>query len=256
MYTLFDDNKTFVLGHRGFSEQYPENTMLSFEKCAEDERVDGIELDVHICKSGELVVAHDSNLTRVASIDCCIENMTWNELKDIDVGSFKGSEFSFCRMPLLTEVFERFGNRFIYDIEIKATKRGRYKKLCKQLWAAISDFSLEEKVMVSSFNPFALRFFNKVCVMSIPTGDIYNVSQEVPKFLQKGKGHIISHSSFSKPEHVQVNEGFLSNLNMDVITWSVNKAGDAKRLLMLSGVKGLIGNNPIILAEIREKLKK
>ena len=46
-----------VFAHRGASGDYPENTMLAFSK-ALSIGVDGIELDVHKSKDGQLVVIH------------------------------------------------------------------------------------------------------------------------------------------------------------------------------------------------------
>ena len=50
-------------GHRGFSGKYPENTMLAFKKAVEA-GADGIELDVHFSKDGELVIIHDEKIDR------------------------------------------------------------------------------------------------------------------------------------------------------------------------------------------------
>lgn len=47
-----------LFGHRGYSDQYPENTMLAFEKAIES-GFDGIETDVHKTKDGVLVLCHD-----------------------------------------------------------------------------------------------------------------------------------------------------------------------------------------------------
>lgn len=253
MYTLFDDLKGFlVLGHRGYSEKYPENTMMSFDACAENEMIDGIELDVHLCKSGEIVVAHDGNLKRCAGIDRFIEDMTWDELKDIDVGSFKASEFSSARMPLLEELFEKYGARFCYDIELKVEKGRKYKKLCRKVWDMICDYNLQERVMVSSFHPFALRYFNHYCVMSIPTADIFSKDPVVPKYLQTGKGHLISKSSYLKPDFTQITQEYIDTHKLPVIAWTVNDIPEARRLASLKGVIGLIGNNPEILASIKK----
>lgn len=255
LYSLFDNHKTFVLGHRGYSEKFPENTMESFAACASDKRIDGIELDVHLCKSGEVVVAHDGNLKRTAGIDRYIEDMDWEELSTIDVGSFKSGEFSSCRMPLLKDLFESFGNRFAYDIELKVEKGRKYKKLCKYVWDLICTYNLEENVMVSSFNPKALRYFNKICMMSVPTADIYCEDSNIPYILRHGWGHHISQSSYSKPSFEQVNEEFVKKLNLEVIAWTVNSPEVAEKLLKTPGCKGLIGNNPVLLADIREKIK-
>ena len=49
--------------HRGFSGEYPENTMLAFRKAYET-GCEGIELDVHLSKDGHLVVIHDEQVDR------------------------------------------------------------------------------------------------------------------------------------------------------------------------------------------------
>ena len=50
--------------HRGYSAKYPENTKLAFQKAIDTLGCDGIELDVHETKDGELVVIHDATLDR------------------------------------------------------------------------------------------------------------------------------------------------------------------------------------------------
>ena len=49
---------TLIFAHRGYSEKYPENSMIAFEKALEA-GADGIELDVHLSKDQEVVVIHD-----------------------------------------------------------------------------------------------------------------------------------------------------------------------------------------------------
>ena len=75
--------KVLVFGHRGFSQDYPENTMISFSKAAENPLVDAVELDVHLCKTGEVVISHDFSLKRTAGIDREIEDLTLEELTTI-----------------------------------------------------------------------------------------------------------------------------------------------------------------------------
>ena len=253
IYSLFEQNPFFILGHRGYSEKYPENTMASFEACAKDKRINGIELDVHLCKSGEVVIAHDGNLKRTAGIDKYIEDMTWDELQNIDVGSFKDKAFANERMPLLRDVFEKFGSRFVYDIELKVETGRKYKKLCNLVWELITSNGLEENVMVSSFNPKALGYFNKVCMMSVPTADIYDDIPSLPGFLRHGWGHHISRSSFSKPGCNLFKGDYKPEKGREMITWTVNSAQEARFLLKIDGIKGFIGNNPVLLADILEE---
>ena len=64
-----------ILAHRGWSGKYPENTMLAFRK-AHEIGADGIELDVHLSKDGEVMVIHDESLSRTAGIGCLVSEKT------------------------------------------------------------------------------------------------------------------------------------------------------------------------------------
>lgn len=57
------EGRPLIIGHRGASGHVPENTLASFAKALEF-KVDAIELDVHLLKSGELIVIHDKTLDR------------------------------------------------------------------------------------------------------------------------------------------------------------------------------------------------
>ena len=242
IHTLLDNDRFFIFGHRGTSELFPENTMASFADSASDARVDGIELDVQFTRDGKVVIAHDFDLRRTAGIDRLITDMTWDELSRIDVGSFKGPEFSDQRIPLLEDLFTTFGSRFIYDIELKVRAHGASKKLCLAVWSLIRKYGLEENVMVSSFNPIALRRFNKASWYSVPSGDIFE------KF--KPLYHFVSGADYLKPEMTQMDEKLLEKTGLPAVVWTVNTAEDALRLSKIRGVRGLIGNNPHLLADV------
>lgn len=250
------EGKMLVFGHRGYSQLYPENTMVSFDNCARHPQVDGVELDVHLCKSGEVVVAHDFSLKRTAGIDREIEEFTWDELRGIDVGSFKGSEFSCARIPLLEELLGTYGGRFVYDIELKVKAGKVNPRLCRRTLDVIKRCGVEKNVLVSSFNPFALRRFGLVCGRRIPRADIFCHANDVPRVLWDGAGHIVSRSSFLKPEYKQVDSSYLDSVHgLPVVCWTVNSAEDAHRLAALNEgergmrVYGLIGNDPCLLAD-------
>lgn len=96
----------------------PENTLAAFAR-AWDEGADGIELDVHLSRDGEVVVHHDADLRRTAGLDGRLAEMSWAELKSLDVGSWKDPLWSSQRIPALDEVLKQTpGDRTIL-IEIK-----------------------------------------------------------------------------------------------------------------------------------------
>ena len=257
---LESKRKVLVFGHRGMSEFYPENTMISFSHCASNPKIDAVELDVHVCRSGEVVVAHDFSLKRTAGLDIEIEDLTFDEIKGIDVGSFKGSQFSDARIPLLSELFSSFGDRFIYDVELKV-KAGRINtELSRKVVDIIKQYSLEDRVLVSSFNPVALRAFRRTCRgyahgLEMPIADIFDRSANVPKPLRNGAGHLISGSTYLKPSVEQLDKDFLlSHARLPIMTWTVNTASEARRIMALNSDKmrvfGLIGNDPDMLCDV------
>ncbi len=262
METLFSElaskRKVLVFGHRGMSQYYPENTMLSFAKCAEHPLIDAVELDVHQCKSGEVVIAHDFSLKRTAGIDREIETFTLDELKDIDVGSFKGEGFSDCRVPQLRELFSTFGDRFIYDVEIKAKANDSAKELCRKTFEIVREFHLEKNVVVSSFNPAALRNFRNISYnegVHLPMADIFAHSEHIMKILWDGAGHLISRSTYQKPSCEQIDEEYLrKHGKLPIITWTVNTPEEVRRLLAFNKdemrIFGLIGNDPKMISEL------
>ena len=71
---------TKIFAHRGASAYAPENTMEAFELAAK-QGADGIELDVHVTKDGEVVVTHDEKIDRVSNGRGFIKDMTLRELK-------------------------------------------------------------------------------------------------------------------------------------------------------------------------------
>lgn len=252
MRTLFPSiPRPLLFGHRGFSELAPENTMKAFELCME-KGIGGIELDVHLCKSGELVVIHDHNLQRLAGIDAQVEDLTLEELLSLDVGSHKDASFTGERIPTLEEVFTAFGSSFYYDIELKV---GGIKDthIARKTWQIIRALRLEEHVLVSSFNPFAIRYFNQASEHRIPTAVIYCESQEVPKVLQHGWGRHIAQATVLKPEKELVTEKSMRKFSVKkgypVLSWTVDDRASGIRLLQL-GVDGLITNNPGLFTDL------
>ncbi len=75
-----------LIGHRGSKNELPENTLLGF-KHAIELGLDGIELDVHCTKDGELVVIHDPTLNRTTNGDGLVNDFTLSELRSLDAGS-------------------------------------------------------------------------------------------------------------------------------------------------------------------------
>ncbi|MBG0764701.1 MAG: glycerophosphodiester phosphodiesterase, partial [Tissierellales bacterium] len=114
---------TMIFGHRGLSSMYPENTMAAF-KGAYDEGMDGIELDVHMTKDGEIVVIHDFFMDRTTDGIGYIKDLKFKDIKKHSAGKWFNEKFSLEKVSSLQEIFEYFkDNNFKINVEIKAGYR-------------------------------------------------------------------------------------------------------------------------------------
>src|SRR5262245_15992042 len=138
-----------ILAHRGASADFPENTLEAFGG-AVALGAQGVELDVMRCGSGELVVCHDEQLERLAGLKWWVHATPWWKLKKAEVGSKLG--FAPARIPRLEEVFDALPQELLVNVELKCETvddRG----LTDAVGCLIEERELQERVLVSSFNP-------------------------------------------------------------------------------------------------------
>jgi alkaline phosphatase len=102
-----------IIAHRGDCAAYPENTIEAF-KAAVRQGAEMVELDEWRCKSGELVVVHDSKVYRTTDVKGRITDLTLAEIKSLDAGVRKGARFAGTRVPTLEEALECFPKKGMY----------------------------------------------------------------------------------------------------------------------------------------------
>jgi glycerophosphoryl diester phosphodiesterase len=112
-----------VIAHRGASAAAPENTMAAF-RLAKDVGADWFELDCMLCKSGEVVVMHDSTVDRTTNGSGNVADLTLTDLRKLDAGSWKDAKFVEERIPTLAEALELTGPGYGCYIEVKSAGRG------------------------------------------------------------------------------------------------------------------------------------
>ncbi len=248
---LAQSNGIFLFAHRGCTQNAPENTLSAFEGVLKAD-IPGVELDVQMCKTGELVVCHDFDLKRITGKELKIEESSYDEIKELDIGSWFSTKFKGERLPLLDEVFELLGNRVIYNIETKIDK-ATTGSLEKKLLQTIEKHGLVKNCIISSFNPFSIKTIHKLN-SKIPISLIYSRSKKLPFILRHGEGRIFTRELF-----IQVYYKLLNPLTSffhrrvfgnPIIAWTVDNPEDVKKLLELR-IIGIISNNAL---EVRDTL--
>ena len=81
--------KPVLFAHRGCSYAAPENTLAAFQK-AKEFGIPGIELDVRLCASGEMVVFHDDDFKRIFDREGTVEETSFEDLRKLDAGIHRG----------------------------------------------------------------------------------------------------------------------------------------------------------------------
>ena len=108
----------YVVAHRGahFEQNIPENTIPAYKK-AIDLDVDFVEIDVRMTMDSHYVSVHNEEVDKYVLEDHPgkVAEMTLAELKQLDVGSKRGSEWKDTRIPTFEEILDLCkGNCGIY----------------------------------------------------------------------------------------------------------------------------------------------
>ena len=90
-----------ICAHRGASGAYPENTHVAFDAAA-SVGAGWIETDIQCLADQELAIFHDTHLGRTAPGSAKVTSLSWPDMAELDVGSWKGGAFALER-PLRCE---------------------------------------------------------------------------------------------------------------------------------------------------------
>lgn len=147
-WTQSNDN-IYVAAHRGWSSDYPENTMLAFEKAVEA-GVDQLETDVRISKDGELVLIHDATVDRTTDGHGRVCDFTLAQLKELDAGDGQ-------RIPTLTEFMDYIKDHptMTLDIELKeypSDVGDIAYEVADRVLKMIDDYGFTDRVVINSFS--------------------------------------------------------------------------------------------------------
>jgi len=146
----------WVLAHRGASAVETENTLAAFQRAMAD-GADGVELDVQRCATGEVVVFHDDDLSRLAGRPERIDQLSLSDLRQVRL--LRGGE-----IPTLAEALGVCGPHALVNIEIKYA--GLLLAGCRALVdgvaAVVDGAAAGERVLISSFSPGAVWGWRKI----------------------------------------------------------------------------------------------
>lgn len=231
---------TRILGHRGASHYAPENTLPAFE-LALDMGADGVELDVHLSKDGELVVMHDERIDRTTNGHGFIKDYTLEQLKCLDASAGMQG-FAGVTVPTLGEVYGLFrATDKIINVEIK-TDIIDYPGICGKLLALEDSMGMNGRIIYSSFNHYTVTELKALRPES-RIGLLYMSMLREPWEYARKLSAAALHPHFITLTKTPGMAAECSKLGIETNVWTVNESEWMERLANL-GVTSIITNKP------------
>lgn len=241
---------TLIYGHRGYAAHYPENTMISFKEAA-DAGADGIELDVHFTKDGELVVIHDAKVDRTTDGHGYVQDFTLEDLKKLNAANLSNT-IEFAGIPTLREVMDWLKtNHLLLNIELKNIDLP-YPGLEESVIGMIREYEMEKRVILSSFNHYSMVYCHRLAP-DIETAPLYRDGLYMPWVYAssiRAKGIHPKYKAVPNPLIKECMEAGIA-----VRPYTVNREPDMRRLLEV-GCTAFITDDPAKAVQLRNSLSK
>lgn len=158
--------------HRGGKYVVPENTLEGFAMAREQFGDIVLELDVHACADGAVVVLHDDTVDRTTQGHGPVSALTLDQVKALDAAhhfTTDGSTFPYrgqgFRIPTLAEVLGRFPDAMV-NVELKGGRAG----FERTVWEAIEAAEAQSRTMVVATRGRSISAFRYACGGTVATG--------------------------------------------------------------------------------------
>jgi glycerophosphoryl diester phosphodiesterase len=264
--------RVLVYGHRGAMAYRPQNTMPSFE-LAWEQGAHGIELDAQCTADGVPVVFHDETLDALTDGSGPVRAHDLADILRLDAGYRFDPAYAGVRIPLLETVLRARPAGTFVNIELKTDmglvphwwrlvrpfvgypaltdgaepEREREARRLSRIVAdcvrsvAAADSDLMPHLLVSSFDPCALRAFREE-LPDVPQGFLFYQGIRLDtRPLMRGIPHEGWHPQLLEVPARAIRKEHAAGRFVNV--WTVNRESTARRLVRV-GVDGLITNRP------------
>lgn len=229
-----------VTAHRGYSSVYPENTIPAF-KGAIEIGADWIELDVQETADGEVVVMHDSSLKRTTGVDKEVWETDYDEIRELDNGSWKDPKYQAVRIPTLEEALSVTRGKIRLNIEIKPT--GHEKHLEERVVELLRKMHMAETCVISSMKYDCLQKVKEIDP-DITTVYITSVSY--------GNFNVLKYADGYSVESMTLTQRFINaahKAGKEVYVWTVNSEDTLEKVIGM-GADKVITDDPVMAQKI------
>jgi glycerophosphoryl diester phosphodiesterase len=237
-----------VIAHRGASGHAPENTLAAFRK-AVSLGAPFIETDLQLSRDARFVAIHDATVDRTTGGSGAVHNFTLAELRQLDAGSWFGSEFTGERIPTLEEIFafsKKHDVVFYLELKPSGSWGGEHA-----LISSLRESGEIPRTVVISFDTAILESVRRL-EPTLMTGVLYDgqIDRPVERAVDIGARQLAVRGDLVTP--LLLAEARKKDLQ--VVCWTVNQPAHM-RLLIDAGVDGIMSDYPDRLLAAQKKKK-
>lgn len=229
------------IAHRGAVAYAPENTLAAFRKALEA-KVDMIEMDIRLCKTGEPIVIHDKTVTRTTNGKGRVKDLSLDEIKKLTVNYTENEH-----IPTLKEVLDLLAGKTIINLDLKT------RAAVKPVITLLHQYMKQQKL---SYNDVILAAGNILTLRDVHKEDSLFLLSVILRYFPT---LIIRVSSRFKPFSVQPLQKIttkslvhsLHQKDIKVFPWALEKHEDNLQFLKKMKKLGIDG----IISFFPERLK-
>lgn len=218
-----------IVAHRGGGKLAPENTLAAIDTGAHYGH-SMIEFDAKLSQDGQIFLLHDDTLERTSNGWGIAGDLRWDQLVNVDAGSWFSSEFAGEPLPLLSQVAARCElHGMMANIEIKPTtglesETGTAVALAaRELWRG------QTAPLLSSFAVEALEAAQQAAP-ELPRGLLLDSWREDWLELTKRLGCVSIHLNHKLLDETRV--AMLKAAGLHILVYTVNSPARAAQLLL------------------------
>lgn len=142
-----DLNKVQIISHRGEMANAVENTFESL-MAAKEKGVDYVELDVQQLKDGTFIVYHDATFKRLTSLGSRVEDVTWDEIKDLELRD-RGISSKIPRFDEYLKVAKDIDQKLLIEVKTNPKDSDDFEE---EILKMVNDAGMREMVLYQSLH--------------------------------------------------------------------------------------------------------
>lgn len=229
----------FIAGHRGDRAHFPENTLPALQGVLEGD-FDFVETDIQLTADGVPVLFHDLTIERTTNGEGLLAELTLEQLKALDAGSWYSPEFAYVTIPTLDEFFALFqGSDKKAMLELKGIWTPEQVRI---VTALVYSRGVQDRVIFQAFDFETLESLQEAAPV-FPRVIIQRYLPSDPVGLANRFGAIAILTSAASLEEDPGAVQTMHDAGLGLILYTLNKKDSWSDALAL-GVDGIITDKP------------